>query len=278
MERPYELLFARRLAESAVCVAWTPERVRFSRRTEDRIAATWEAALQKAAQRGSDLFAGRMCRLAEWELTEEGARFLLGPTDYRELLGTNMTDPDTRGEEGESALSDGAGVCSVIQTADGKLLLQQRSSAVFAYPGWYHCCGGNLSPLGQLDGPISPFAAMRIELAEELGCGPADVAGMSLIGLARERRTRKPEFLFHLRVGAGQSDLEDRIGNEHDRLLFVDDSPVSLRSFLSEESARIAPAGLACLVAYGALAFGSSWRSEVEGTLSAGPGRLKSIS
>src|SRR5689334_10364107 len=79
---------------------WTPVQVEIQ-----RIASTWrstaeidrliESAWQEAIARlGSHLFDGKMCRLENWDASQERLKLTLSQTRYKHFVGTNLAHPE----------------------------------------------------------------------------------------------------------------------------------------------------------------------------------------
>jgi len=96
----------------------------------------------------------------------------------------------------------GLGVSVVVITADQQLLIIKRSDQVAASPNQFDLFGGHIDPeLHQTpqDGgtPVpNPFAAITLELAEELALRTAQIARLEGIGLIVNRLTSQPELIF----------------------------------------------------------------------------------
>ena len=72
-------------------------------RVESLIAEQWDRSVREATAQGKILFAGPQCRLVRHECFGDRLRLSLGPTDYRDFLGTNMQWPLIQQAVGEHA-------------------------------------------------------------------------------------------------------------------------------------------------------------------------------
>jgi 8-oxo-dGTP pyrophosphatase MutT (NUDIX family) len=207
-----------------------------------------------------------MCRLSGWSVENGELRVTYGLTDYRELVGTNISHPEIGARFGDEYLSNGSGVCSTIETRDGRLVLHRRNERVFEYPGKLDTCGGALEPIESPDGPVAdPFAMATREIEEELGIPAAMIAEMTCLGIARDGLTLKPEMLMRTRISLDSAEIPALPGDEHAQLMTVPGDPASLNTWLAEHWSEMAPASLACLVAHTACIFAdgiaSTWPS-----------------
>ena len=89
----------------------------------------------------------RFGRVAARESGEKGAAFELGLTDYRSMVGTNMS---SRWREIEAKdptlLANPVGNAAVVETADGCVLLLKRSTSLLEAPGMWVFPGGHAEP------------------------------------------------------------------------------------------------------------------------------------
>lgn len=233
--------------------------------TRQLIAAAWERRSAGATAGGQLLFAGPLARLLGWSVADGALHLAFGRTDYRELVGTNLTHPEIADRFGADHLSDGTGVCTVIRTADARIVLQRRNGRVFEHPGALHVCAGSLEPMtGDGHDGVDPFAMIRREIGEEFGLGDGLIVGLRCLGLARSGRERKPELLVETTLSIDSTELAGRSGPEHAELVAVADEPGAIGGYLSTHWREIAPAGLACLTAYTACRFVESMPGDSE--------------
>jgi hypothetical protein len=260
MGLPYEILAQGYFAESELIVHWTPSEMNRNLETKHLIEESWSARQADAQARNQVLFPGELCRLVNWKESSDTLSITFGSTDYKELVGTNLSNPEIASRFGEEYLSNGTAACSVVVTTDHKLIVQRRNERVYEYPGRYHVCGGNLEPdkCGSSKCP-SPFAEMRKELREEILVESHCIVDMHCLGIARDSHTLKPEILFETLLSIPSDSIVQGPGPEHQRLLLLEESASEVLEFLISAAEQFVPVGLACLVAWGRRRYGSSW-------------------
>lgn len=224
--------------------------------TERLIAEAWDERSRLATERGQILFPGPMCRFTGWSIQDGTLLLAFGRTDYRELVGTNILHPEIAARFGDDYLSNGTGVCTVVETSDGVLIAHRRSGRVFEYPGLIDVCGGALEPIEDGDGLIvDPFESIAREIEEELAIPRAAIAEITCLGVARDGRTLKPEVLMRTRLSIPAERVPALDDVEHLTRFMVPNEPASLAEWLAMHWDEITPASLACLVAHAACAF-----------------------
>ncbi|HKG26624.1 MAG TPA: NUDIX domain-containing protein [Thermomicrobiales bacterium] len=259
MRSPFEFLLTGSFSQRSVRARWAFQYTTVPSEVEKLIAESWALAEIEAATRGQELFAGPMTRLLRWSSSDGTLTLDLGPTDYRQFVGTNLRHPELARKYGRDALANPLGVSAAVFTSDGHIVVQRRSEHVFEYPGYFHVCGGNVEPV-DVEGPNAPgvFAAVRRELDEELGIGDAQIADITCLGLSENRATLKPDLLFAAEVTL-TADAFAATGNaEYSDLVFIG-GEASLAEYLIENSHRCSPPGIACLLAAGRRAYGDAW-------------------
>lgn len=263
---PFQLLTIGPFDRAAVRCSLTSEVPARSAEIDELIDAAWQARTKEASTRGQLLFNGPLCRMLDWEVVGGVLTIRFGRTDYRALVGTNIAHPTVPA----AFRSDGCGVCSTIETSDGFLLVQRRSDRVFEHPGRFHVVGGSLEPRDDSHGPhADPFRVMEREIEEELGAGRDQIAAMSCLGLARDGFTLKPEILLKTRLTIPMAELAGATSDEHAELIWIRADSASINGWLATHWERVAPAGLACLVAHVACDFAAglaaSWTTPRQG-------------
>jgi hypothetical protein len=260
-EATFEIVLTGRFSLEQVIVSWRPEaRRRPDPAIDALIAAEWARREAEAAATGRLLFAGPLCRLAAAAVDGETLRLTLGPTDYREFLGTNVAGLATiqarHAADWRAYLADPLAVCATLASADGWLLVMRRSERVAEYPGFYHVIGGHPTPAHDDGvGGVSPFLALQEEIVEETGLTPGEIADLACLGLIRNRATAKPELVFEARLALGRAEVEARLASLRERpeasaWVWLNDEPAAIAAFLTRAAARVAPAGAACLTVY----------------------------
>ena len=227
---------------------WTTVERRTNPEVESVIADTWDARLAEAEARGGMLWSAPMARLVDWRVEAGELTVRLGPTTYRDFVGTNVANPWIADRFGQDHLSDGCGVSALVRTADGRLVLQRRSQAVFEFPGLIAACGGALEPVSPGDPTTSLAAQARREVHEELGLPAESLGAMTLLGIGRTSNRRKPEIVFLVETTAAWLDLRDRRHEEHAALVAVEDSAAAVAATLHDDWHDYAPPGLLALI------------------------------
>lgn len=227
------------------------------RPTQPEVEAIIDRAWADATRRpGVHLFNGPMARLEHSSVGPDGKlRLVLGRTDYKSFLGTNLTRPDLAHRYGPSALANPLGVSVALETSDGYLLLGRRNDAVAYYPGRIHPFAGALDP--DADGPDVFGAALR-ELREELSLDPTDLLELRCTGLAEDPALRQPELIFRARCTSSRMRLEETLDpTEHLAVWPVRATPDAVAAALSEP--LLTPVAVAALLLWGRLEFGVNW-------------------
>jgi isopentenyldiphosphate isomerase len=189
-----------------------------------RIEKVWSEKSKETLQKGKSLFAGPQYRLCAYHvLPDERIVLELGPTDYREFIGTNVEagkDPGymrtlvkrglARYRDEDAFFSNTFAICSVVKTSDAKIVAGLRSDVVAEYPRCWHTVGGHPNPTRYQLTSVDLFEAMEREVTAELGMDQSEIQDMRMMGLMRNSRTRKPELMFHTTVYPVFDDLKER--------------------------------------------------------------------
>lgn len=226
---------------------------------QDAIERTWDLAVQEAEEGGQDLFNGGLFSYLEHHVRKGTLNLLLGETDYKELVGTNLSFSYLPEGHDVPDLSDGIAVSTTLITRDGQLVLGRRSRKVHRGKGKLHVCAGHPDPERLLtveeilSGENLFFAAMKQEIMEEFHISARDISQMTCLGLVRSRETRKPELIFatSLKIPArkiAELHASARDREEHDEVLFVPCQGPELMQFLKEHHQDLTVPGLAALV------------------------------
>jgi 8-oxo-dGTP pyrophosphatase MutT (NUDIX family) len=253
---PFHLLTIGPFERPQVRCTLTPDRMMRNSESDRLIEEAWSRRERDARARGQMFYAGPMCRFRSWQVVDGGLHLVYGMTDYRELVGTNISHPEIGAQFGDDYLSNGSGVCSVIETSDGHVIAHRRSERVFEYPGMIDVCGGALEPLDTPDGRAAdPFATIAREIEEELAVPKDAVSETVCLGIARDGHSLKPEVLMRTRLAIRADKIPALNGIEHSALFVIPGDPVSLNHWLTVHWEQITPASLACLVAHVACTF-----------------------
>jgi 8-oxo-dGTP pyrophosphatase MutT (NUDIX family) len=210
------------------------------------------------------LFNGNLVRLVEALATSKKLHLELGPTCYRDFLGTNLHNAATLLRAGEQHLANPLGVSSTVITRDGFLVFGRRSAQVAFHTGHLHTFGGLLEPSDRdAVGRFDMFGAAVRELNEELGIRKEEIAEIVIAGLVRDRNILQPEVLFEVTLTLSRAELAARFdptlpGQEHTGLEFVHDDPEAIVPFV-RRSTPVAPVAAAAMLLQGRHAWGTDW-------------------
>jgi len=211
---------------------------------EQQIARDWAAAELEAVQHDRLLFPGPLVRVLHYERRSHALCFRLGPTDYREYIGTkSLEDAEFR--------ADPLTACAAVRTADGKIVVGRRGHRNMENAGWWHLIGGYVDPTHDRAGDgIDVFGTILREIEEEVGFPRHEVSAVCL-GLVRWRPTHKPELIFFVQSPRTSAEIRPA-DDEHEEIRPIHDHPDAIQEFLEQASGRIAGPGVACLVRYAA--------------------------
>lgn len=238
---------------------WRPGHVRLewtdrsSRQTvpevERIIDETWTRVLGRPGVR---LFDGPMCRMESFAASTDVLRLTLSQTSYKPFVGTNLENPHLADVFGPGVMANPVGVSTLLETADGFLMMGRRNAAVAYYPGRVHPFAGALEPRDGAD----PFAAVYRELREELSLAPADLTDLRCCGLVEDHALRQPELIFLAASGLPRDRVEARLDREEHHETWS----VGVRH--TEEAlgdASLTPVADASLLLWGKLRRGATW-------------------
>ncbi len=235
---------------------------------EAAIAVEWERQLELA--RGTDrvLFDGKLLRYVSHRVCPLGGgetfELTVGPTCYRDFVGTNLFNRHRAEEFGRQRFANPVGTTATLVSADGLICYGRRSPRVSYHAGHVHTFGGALETADQAaDGSIDAFASVRRELKEELELGAGDLEGLSCVGLIRDREIHQPEMLFEARLRMTAEELGRRwqsaeARDEHDEIVSLADRPEAIVPFI-RSCGLIAPVAIGALFIHGRLAWGEDW-------------------
>jgi len=158
----------------------------------------------------------------------------LGLTDYRTFVGTNLNplwmnflvtseDDNVRCQHTSNPLGNGA----IVETADKKILLLQRSANVGEFPGYFVFPGGHSEPreigilshlpenarsdLEDLNGKVCKemFGGIIREVVEEIGVLPTSLSVPIFIGISQRLENVRPTAFFFLRCDMQSNEIHD---------------------------------------------------------------------
>jgi len=238
---------------------------------EQAIDVFWRRHTARAAAEGFGLWDGPLCRLIEYSHVPDGLALTLGPTCYREFLGTNLYNAHFRYTHGPEVLASPVGVSAIVMIGKQYLLLGRRSKMVAYHPDRIHPFGGCAEPTGSAEAP-DLFGCITAELREEVGLTPGQVDQPVCLGLVRDKHILQPEFLFDVPVAASVDGIRAAVARaehstEHTDVMIVRNHPASVVNFMQLNLAELTPVALAGLLLHGLHAWGSGWFASARGYL-----------
>ncbi len=247
---PYHTLFTGGFSPSMVIVQWEESLPPLAGELQTAVDAAWEGL------NPNPHFNGRIARLEEWRIRDGALHLWLRPVEYKHLLYSNAHTGEIIRHYGEHQLARALGISAVVVSAEGQILLMERSDRVGEFPGCYDLFGGHIDPPAQGEIP-DPFASMEKELDEELALLPG-TASLSLFGLLLTREARKPELLFIARCGMEseammRAALGARDRYEYRRLLAIPADAESVRGFLQHHRTKLSPSAFGGLEIFAAM-------------------------
>ncbi len=232
----------------------------------------WQQKLAIAHEKGTRLFDSQLFRLEQATASSDRILHLvLGNTSYKEYVTTR--EPEFARGRNRSEPSNALGICSVVETSDGSILLDKRQG-VDAYVGRYHVIGGfferdldstNMSNTTTTMVQPDPFAAITREIREETGIQSADISEQYCLGAVYDLTLPHCELCFLTRLNISLQEVHTRVPEEDEiqHLHSLNVTTESLRDFITTHHGNISPTGEPNLLMYGAVKFGEGWWDEV---------------
>lgn len=229
---------------SQIRCAWTASTFHPDEKTLRQIETAWQNATSVP---GKILFDGNMCRLENWEETEDSVVFNLSRTTYKMFMGTNFTNPKA------TPLANPLGLSVALESDDGYLILGRRNAKVAYYPNRIHPFAGCMEPSSDLD----VFADAQRELKEELLIEKEEIYEMTLSGMVADRSIRQPELIFHALCNLTRDEILGRIdATEHTGAVAFKPDDLD-REFLNVDAWT--PVGVATACYWGCFKLGLGW-------------------
>ena len=143
----------------------------------------WQDRLTSAKEHNVPLYDGQLFRLMYAEERENSTlRLKLGNTSYKEYVATRS--PELSRQLTRDELSNPLAVCTVIETLDNYILLEQRQHTD-VHDGHLHVIGGFMErDKDNVGRAPNPFAAMNREMREETGIRESDIREQYCLGIA----------------------------------------------------------------------------------------------
>ena len=225
----------------------------------------WEQKLAIALDQHIPLFDAPLFRLVDVEAKDNGILHLvLGATGYKEYVTTRV--PEFAQGRKREELGNPLSVCSVVETSDGYILLDQRQG-VDVYAGRYHVIGGFFER--DRDSTVSkqpdPFGAIRREIREETGILQSDIHEQFCLGVVYDNATPHAEMCFLTCLAIPLAEVHNRIPEEDEikQLETLKVTEAELREFLIKNHGNISATGEPNLLMYGGVRFGRAWFEEM---------------
>lgn len=218
---------------------------------EDAIEDAWQRTLRRP---NVHVFDGPMCRMDAFEATPERLSVTLSETSYKVFVGTNMWHPQFADQYGTDVMANPVGLSTILETADGRLLLGRRNAAVVYYASRVHPFAGTLEPKDA----GNAFAGAYRELNEELQLAEADVPDLRCTGVVEDASLLHPELIFAARSVRTLSQIEASLDRtEHDSVFSFAADERGVEPVLANEV--LTPVAVASVLLWGRLRFGASW-------------------
>ena len=246
----------------------------------------WQRKLAIAREKGVRLFDAPLFRLVkvetgvewwgqegrpqemQWGAAGRGqaspVHLVLGDTSYKEYVTTR--EPEFFRGRGREELSNALGVCSVVETSDGYILLDRRQG-VDVYAGRYHVIGGFFERGLDMGERPDPFAAMLREIREETGIQVGDMREQFCLGVVYDLATPHGELCFLTVLNIELAEVLGRVPEDDEvkELLTLEATAAGVRDFVLSHHGNISATGEPNLLMYGAVRFGEGWFEEVVG-------------
>lgn len=256
--------FLRAMRREQVRTRWTDRPRSTTPILEQSIAQIWEEQRLLAAKEFRRFYNGELVRMISFSSAGDEIELLLGPTTFREFVGTNLFNAEAVAAECPGGLADALGVSAAVICADHVLVFGRRGGNVAFHAGHLHTIGGLVERADvDCDARCDLFAVMLRELREEAGVQPEEVAEIRLLGLIRDRDLQQPEAIFGVWLLISSKELLSRfhveaVDQEHSGLESLFEEPDGVLPFL-RRAAPVAPVAEAAVLLHGRGVFGAEW-------------------
>jgi 8-oxo-dGTP pyrophosphatase MutT (NUDIX family) len=263
-ESTFSVDFSREYRPEQIGQVWIEQPRPSTPEIDDIIRSTWDEQVEKATAKCRRLYDGQLVRLIELRALPSRLELTLGPTGFREFLGTNLYQPRRVSELLPAALANPIGISATVATIDHVLVFGRRSDNVAFHAGHLHTIGGLVEETDRGDdGRFDFFGAMLRELREELGVEAKEIRDIRLMGLVRDRAILQPELVLDIALHLNRKQINERFnasapGQEHAALEMVFDEPDTVIPFL-RRAAPVAPVAEAAVLLHGRRVWGQEW-------------------
>ena len=103
-------------------VRWTGQARPADEQVERFIESSWRRRCQQASADGVHLWDGQLCRLIDYRADAGELNMTLGPTSFREFVGTNLHNAHLRYSHGCDIMANPVGVSAMV-SAEGRYLV-----------------------------------------------------------------------------------------------------------------------------------------------------------
>lgn len=260
---PFSVDIACRCTPEQLTQEWTDQQRPTTPAIEAIIQREWETQQAQITHTGGSLFNGNVARLLRATGTPSSLHLTLGPTCYRDFVGTNLHNAQQVAGLDPKALGDPLGISVLPVTRDGYLVLGRRSQLVICHAGFLHCFGGMLEESDRRADGYDVFGGALRELREELGIKTNEVSNIMTMGLVRDHALRQPELLFDANIKLSRAEVAARFAStladgEHSAIEFVYDDPASITTFMQRTN-DVTPVAQAALLLHGQHDWGEAW-------------------
>lgn len=237
------------------------------------IEAEWQRQLRLAQGTNRVLFNGELLRYVGHAIQRAGGgsgadegvfELTVGPTCYRDFVGTNLFGGRHLSKYGWEMFSNAVGTTATLLTVDNRICYGRRSDRVSFHAAHVHTFGGALEAADRAaDGSIDAFASVARELTEELGLSRRELSEFACVGMIRDKEIHQPEMLFEARLNLTADELyrrwdEAEARDEHDDIVSLANEPDAIVPFI-KSCGLIAPVAIGALFLHGRLAWGEEW-------------------
>lgn len=278
---PFTNMMSGRFSPDSVRVELTGTPRLTSPALEALIAEEWVRRVDEAKRQKRVLFNGEMLRYVGHRISDDTSpktsdsprlELIVGPTCYRDFVGTNLYNNRRVDEFGWDSFSNPVGTTATLITRDGRICYGLRSMSVGYHGGYVHTFGGALEPSDRdASGAVDVFDSVRRELHEEVGLRADEAATLVCVGLIRDTEILQPELLFEAAIPLSFAELRDRwtcaeARNEHVDLVALADAPDAIVPFI-KACGKIAPVAVGALMLHGRARWGQNWYDRAAGEL-----------
>lgn len=260
---PFTVVLFDHYSRDQLTQQWADERRPTTPAIEAAIARTWTTQKALAEKEDHLLYDGALGRLLRVTASPGRLELKLGPTCYRDFVGTNVHNAAMVEAENPDALANPLGVSITLTTRDGYLAFGRRSRRVANHAGFLHAFGGMLEEADRCAKGYDVFGSAVRELCEELGIRKEELEEMTVGGLVRDGTWHQPELLFEATTPMTRSDLSTRFDPasgeaEHTAIEFVHDDPDAIMPFI-ERATPVTPIAQAAMLLHGRHSWGVTW-------------------